>query len=802
MRTWLSLIGFKSAILALLSVSAQAQVPKQTGSRAIRTSRPRPVKPLPKASPEAAALAEVVANGVASKIEVSGNQRIEKDAILEKMSIKVGDNYDSAKIKKDILSIFSMGFFEDIVFEQEGSVLKVQLRERPVISKIEYHGSEEFEVKDLEEATGLKLFHVLNLAKLRAAQVAIAKKYEEKGYYLARSDYSLKPVVGRPSEVEVTFDIIQNTRVRVRKIFFLGNKTFSSPELKAAIATSEGHVFSWATSGGTYRESAFERDLSLLAFFYGNEGYIEAKFTKPRVTLSQDRRYIDIVIDVTEGKQFFLGNVNFTGDDLFSEDDLRKSFGMKEKDVFSTGRLQEEVLKLTDKYGDLGYAFANVVPRTQIRQGTNIVDLSFEIERGEKVYWGKVFVTGNTKTHDKVIRRELPFSEGELYNATKRKKGVERVKRLGFFGQDVSFLTSTPKGSTSIMDLEIRVTEKPTGSLNVSAGYGSGSGFQFGSQVSQQNLRGLGQQLSFSLNLNKTSKTFNFDFTDPKAFDTEWLMGLNLYLQESEIGSPLTYRQKLLGSNLRVGREISENWNLFEVYKLERSRLKDEVSPLIFTNPEKDRNSLISSLTTTIAYDTRNNRMDPTGGEYFSLSTEFAGLGGRTFQKYLVAARLYRKLVWKLIFRTNLEYGYLANDFNRDTVPDSERFVLGGIFSLRGYPGSSVGPDRIVTNIRDPGPQAPFPYVVGGTQKLVFNQELEVPLIPEADIRLAAFFDAGNSWDHFSRLSPVLLADYGWGIRWYSPLGPLRFEWGFPLTTTTSKKDRSSEFHFIIAPTF
>lgn len=750
-----------------------------------------------------------------SKIEISGNQRIEKDAVLEKMSLKVGAEVTPAKVRSDILSIFEMGFFEDISFDQEGSVLKVSLKERPVITKITYEGNEELETKDMDEATGLKPFNVLNPGKIKQAQAAIAKKYEEKGYYLARADYELKPVPGRKSEVELKFTVSENDKVRVRKIFFLGNEHFSAADLKQVISTSEGHAFSWMTSGGTYREGAFERDLAMLAYFYSNDGYIEAKFAKPRVTLSQDRRYIDIVIDVTEGKQFFLGNVSFSGDDLFSSEELRKGFEMAEKDVFSTGKLQEENVKLTDKYGDLGYAFANVIPRTSVRQGTNIVDLSFEIERGEKVYWGKITVSGNDKTHDKVIRRELPFNEGELYSSTKRKKGLERIRRLGYFGNEVAFLTSTPKGSTNTLDVEIRVTEKPTGSLNISAGYGSGSGFQFGGQVTQQNLFGLGQSLSFNVALNSISKTFNFEFIDPKVFDSNWLFGVNLYVQDATVGGvPKTYDQRLSGGSLRLGREIAENLALSGVYKLEHSRLTNPVNDALFTS-SADKESIISSIAGTLSYDSRNNRLDPSGGEYLSASGEFAGLGGRTFQKYLLTARMYRKLFWRFVYRSNIEYGYLVNTLSGEQVPDSERFILGGIFSLRGYAQSTVGPERTLVNTRDKKadgtlqyPDA-LPYVIGGTQKLVINQEVEFPLIPEADIRLALFFDVGNSWNSGSgRLKDVapggslLLADYGWGIRWYSPLGPLRFEWGYPLRTTSAKKDLGSEFHFIIAPTF
>ncbi len=746
-----------------------------------------------------------------TKIEILGNRRIEVDAILEKMKIKPGTVLSSEKVREDILSIFSLGFFENVSFEINDTSLQVKVVERPVITNILFEGSEEFEKKDLDELIGIKAFTVLNPGKIRSAQIAISKRYEEKGYYLARADYELKPVKDRQGEIELIFKIQENERVQVRRVHFLGNKHFTSGDLKQIMMTSESHAFSWATSGGTYRQEAFERDLAVLAFYYGNDGYIQAKFAKPRVTLSQDRRYVDILVDVDEGPQFFLGKISFKGDLLFSEEELRRSFEMKDADVFSTGKLQEEVLKLTDKYGDEGYAFANVIPHTQIREGSTIVDLDFDVEKGEKVYWGKISVTGNSKTHDKVVRRELPFFEGELYNATKRKKGMEKIRRLGFFGNDIAFLTTTPKGSSSVLDLEIRVSERPTGSLNVQAGYGTGSGFSTGAQISQNNLMGLGQQLSFNMNLSFATggtKTFNLQFTDPKAFDTEWLMGGDLYIQESTVGGLIkTFDQRISGAVFRVGREISESVSLLGSYKLEHSLIKNPITMNIFDPGEKLEN-YVSSVTGTLAYDTRNNRIDPTGGAYASASTEFAGLGGLVFQKYLFAGRLYRKLFWKFVYRANVEIGALTNSFTDSPVPTSERFVLGGVFSLRGYPGGEVGPGKRVIDERDLKPDgsplhpAPFDYVRGGKHKFVTNQEIEFPLIPEADIRAALFFDAGNSWDRLSDRSPAILSNYGFGFRWYTPLGPLRFEWGFPLSTLPSKGNRNSEFVFIIAPTF
>ena len=754
------------------------------------------------AGSSAAALAANVTD-----IKVTGNRRIEADAITEKMSLKKGNPITPEAVRDDIRAIFALGYFEDVRVAESNGTLTIEVRERPVITSIKYEGSSEFETKDLEEATALKPFNVVSLGKIRAAQQAIAKKYEEKGYYLARATTTLKPIPNRAGEVELVFDITENEKVRIRKIFFLGNKIFTTPELKRIMMTSEGHVFSWATSGGTYREGAFDRDLGALAFFYGNEGYIEAKFAKPRVTLSQDRRYIDIFIDVDEGKQYFLGDVQFRGDLLFTEDELREHFKMKKGDVFSTGVLQQEVLSLTDKYGDRGYAFANVIPKPQTHEGSQVVDLVFDVEKGEKVYWGKISVTGNAKTHDKVIRRQLPFAEGELYNATKRKKGLEKIKRLGFFGADVNFLTSTPAGHNDRMDLEIRVAEKPTGTLNVSAGFGNSSGYIIGASISQNNLFGLGQQLSFNMNLQKDStKQFSLTFADPNVFDSEWLAAIDLYRQENPVGGldiNRTFDQRLSGGSLRVGREIFENLSLYGTYKLEHSLLKNPINPAIFTDPTKDKESIISSVQATLAYDSRNNRLDPSGGEYLSTSGEFAGLGGRVFQKYSFESRLYRRLVWRFVYRGKIETSVLTNGLTDETVPDTERFRLGGVFSMRGYPGGSVGPDRELSNTRDKGaPPGVFKYVLGGTKKLFSSHEVEFPLIPEADIRAVFFFDVGNTWDTLKQASPALLANYGWGIRWYSPLGPLRFEWGYPFTPVPLNKDRGVQFNFIIAPTF
>lgn len=741
------------------------------------------------------------------EIEVRGNNRIERSAIIEKMKLRPGMKLDGEAVRTDIMSIFSLGYFRDVRMDLENNKLVVTVAERPYFTKIEYVGAAEFETKDLEDITKLKAYRVISYSEIQNGVKALQKKYEDKGYYLATVRYTVTPVNKDGSEVQLKFNVNENEQVRIRKIYFLGNEKISTGELKQSMMTAEGHLFSWATGSGTFRDDFFERDVNELAMYYGNEGYVEAKISKPRVTLSQDRRYVDAIVDVQEGEQFFLEGVEFKGDIIFPEAKLREALDMKEGDVFSTGKLQDGILAISDLYGDEGYAFANVIPRPDIKSKDRKVQLTLDIQKGEKIYWGEIKISGNTKTHDKVIRRELKFIEGELSNSTKRKKSLANLQRLGFFDDDIKFLTTTRKDQPNVMDLEIKVKEKATGTLNAQAGYGNDSGLMFVVGVTQNNLFGKGQDIGFQGSW-ATLRQLNLDlsFTDPKVFDSDWLFGTDIFWSRRPVG-PLnnqdyTYYQDQKGVSFRLGQEIADNWLLDGRYRFSTTLLTDPINPAIFTRPD-DTHTVVSALGADITYDSRNNRLDPSHGWLFEAGVEGAGLGGRVFQKFDSSIRFYHKLFWKLVYRTRLEGAYLTNFFDPGNVPDSELYIVGGVQSLRGYDGGSVGTTRFLAATRYGATPGTNNYVIGGTHKIVMNHELEFPLIPEANIRAVTFFDAGNAWTgDISKQSPAILSDYGWGVRWYSPMGPLRFEWGFPLTSTSFNGKGSSVFQFMIAPTF
>jgi len=759
------------------------------------------------------------------KIQVLGNNRIESESILEKMDLKVSSELNGAAVRKDILSIFEMGYFQDIRFSEDSGVLSVQVKERPVLVDISFEGNSVFSDEDLKEALALKAYKVLNVSELKEATQKIISKYAEKSYFLSFADYEIIPRAKKTNEVDVVFKIIENNKVKIRKIFFLGNKAFSSQQLKKFMLSKEGNALSFMSQSGTYRTEFFERDLAALNFFYANEGYVESKISKPRVTVSQDKRYIDIIVEVNEGRQFKLNSLTFSGDLDYSEEELKKEVELKAGAVFSTGKVQKSIQNLTNLYGDLGYAYVNVLPQPKINSEDQSVDLNFNFDRGQKVYWGDIRIVGNSKTHDKVIRRELLFSEGELYNSRKREKSFNRVRRLGFFSENTKFITKSPDGKKDRLDLEIRVEEKQTGTLNVSAGYQTGSQFVFTGGVSQNNLFGLGQKLALNANLStNNSSTFSLDFSDPKIFDTEWFGGIRLFRSVNKASSgqdvnnknnsTYAFSTESTGGKLSLGKDFYENWFLLGQYRFDYTERVDPISPVLYSNGNDDKYTVVSSLSTDLIYDTRNNRLDPSNGWYFSTGLEFAGLGGRAFQAANLSLRFYKTLFWKFVYRARLEGAIIENVFDSHNIPDSEKHLLGGVTSMRGYNPATVGPvikNVIPTRSDLLTPSTQYDVVIGGSRKLFMNHEVEFPLIPDANIRFAAFFDVGNAWGASNASNPSnqvngiddMLYNVGMGIRWYSPMGPLRFEWGIPLKDNLPfNKKGDTVFQFMIAPTF
>ncbi len=763
------------------------------------TSPSTPAKPAT-VSGVGAALVEGFAGKTVAALEIKGIKRIEKDAVLAKIVTKVGQPLTGEQVRADIQSLFNMGFFDDIeVLGEQADNGRVNViysvRERPVVSKIEFEGNERISTSDLKDVVKVKEYSILDINKVKEDVGLIQKHYEDKGFYLAKVNFEVKQV--KADEVELTYKISDYDKVEIKKITFLNNKHFSDEDLKSVFQeTREGGLLSFISSSGNFKESAFKQDLQRLTYWYLDHGYIKFRYENPVVTISDDKRYLYISIYVDEGETYNMGPVDFGGDLLFSKEELGNELSLKTGDTFSISKRNADIQRLTEKYQDLGYAFVNVIPKLAPHDDTRTVDVEYDFEKGNLVYFNEINILGNTKTYDKVIRRELKIHEGELYNGTRLRLSREAVERLGYFAPgEVIFNTVTPKGKNDIVNIEITVKERSTGTITLGAGYGSVQKFFFTGTISEINFMGKGQTISLAAQYaaQTESQSINLGFTDPYAFDTLWSAGGDIFRVVFPV--PNKYTTFKLGFDIRLGHPIYDYTYGYITYKNEGLQIENDVTG--FPQLGIDDTGVLSSVVWSVIRDKRNNRFETTGGNYQSISVETAGLGGdKDFLKVILNNRFYTKIVGDLVFRTEQEIGSMWKTSNRD-LPPSEKFYLGGPNNMKGYGLFLLGPQ--VSDPNNGGAQLPL----GGTVEAFSLFELEYPLIREAGLKWVLFFDAGKDMDPAipsDQDFPYIRTDAGFGIRWFSPIGPLRFEWGFPFARKAY--EQAVSFQFFIGPPF
>lgn len=782
----------------------EARTPAQNRARTNRRTR------TPRAAPVA-----VTRELRIRSTEVTGMKKLEKDAVVVRLVSKVGETYSDEKIREDVKALFKSGYFVDVEVDRQIAGNEVNLTykvtEKPSIVEIVYEGNEDVKTEDLAEASGIKNYEILNMAKLKEAGEKLQKLYEDKGYFLAKVDPVVQDVKADES-VKVTFKIIENDKVKVRKITILGAKHIPESTLKASLITKEGGFFSFMSGAGAYKQEAFDRDTVALRYVYYNQGYIQAKIDRPQVYVTPDKKSIYITMRVEEGEQYTVGEIDFGGDILFPKEELSQLVKLQTGKIFAYDVLYKDMSELTAKYGDLGYAFANVIPRTRINDKDLKVDLLFEFDKGNKVYFGAINVVGNNRTRDKVVRRELKVVEGELYNETRRRASLENIQRLGFF-EDVNFKTSTSPDKPDILNVDIVVKERNTGQIQLGAGYGTVSGFTLQGSVNQTNFLGKGQNLGASLNISDTGSYYNFTFTEPYFNDTLWSLGTEVY-QSKDTGR-LTYDEQRTGGSVSLGHPLDENVRGILRYKFDKTQLdpvRDSAGnittdPAVF--PLETANGYTSSLTATIQYDTRNDRFLPTKGILTSASYEYAGLGGDLkYQKATGIFRYFKNIFWDVVWRNSASYGNIQSSDPDRAPPFNQLYLLGGPYTLRGYRPYQVGKQvrsqvkkgQTNPSLPDAEREAQAQVYLGGQQQFLYQTELQFPLINEAKIMGVVFYDVGQAEDQFT--TNKFFADVGFGIRWFSPIGPLRFEWGFPLNRDPRYHADSMIFDFSIGTPF
>jgi outer membrane protein insertion porin family len=733
------------------------------------------------------------------EILIEGTKKVEAEAILDRISAKVGSVLDNYTLKQDIERIYALKFFETVEAYREerkgNDVLIFKVKEKPIVSSIILDGNSEIS-DDIQKQLKTKAFNILDINTVKTDVQALQKLYEEKGFYLATVTYEIKSV--SEESVDLVFKISEMDKVVVKKITFLGNRTLTDNELKSQMETREESLFSWLSGSGSFKEFNFQTDIERLKFYYKTQGFLQVFVDSPQVTVSEDRRWIFITVKINEGPKFDVNNIYFQGELLFSESELLEKMKLKSGDVYSELTLREDIQTLTELYQDEGYAFANVLRTLDIVPGENKVDITFSFEKGRIVHFGKITMKGNTKTRDKVIRRELRVTEGMRYSGSLMRQSRENVNRLGFFEpSSVVFNTVSPIGQDDILDLEIQVQERNTGQISLGAGYSTATKGFLQASISQNNFRGLGQILSFSLNLSSTTQNYQLSFTEPYLLDTKWTAGGDVYFTTDT--RSVSYDEKRRGFSTRVGHPIFDFTRLFLTYKFEDTELTNVRDTSVNANVE---NGMASGVEASLIHDKRNNIFEPSGGYYNSLSAEYVGLG---FDKKWVRAvtdnRYYKTIVGDLVLRSRL-YGARLFVVDGEPIPRSEKFFLGGPRNLRGFAYEDIGPKKDGTFIDENGNVIATRFNERGLFSLFSTIEFEHPLVREAGLKWVAFFDAGNIWDRYmgDNDSYSLRMNYGFGFRWFSPIGVLRFEFGYPLNKRAD--EASSQFHFDIGQLF
>ncbi|MBI5561051.1 MAG: outer membrane protein assembly factor BamA, partial [Deltaproteobacteria bacterium] len=705
------------------------------------------------------------------RITVEGMKRMDSEAVLKKIKSAVGHPYSADDVKDDIHVIFDMGYFDDIAADlsdsETGKELTFVVREKPFVKKITLDGNKKMKEEKIKEILTIKGNTVLNPLTIKADGERIKALYVQNGYYLAEvADEEIEDGV----DATVIFHIKEGEPVKVRRIKIIGNRAFSDKGIKGVMTTREAGMFSSITGSGSFNEDVFENDLALIMKNYYDHGYIKADILDYRVILSEDKRWFFITIAVTEGDQYRLGNIDITGDVVGEKKSLLKKLKLKTNEVFNRSKLAKGIDALTDVYGDSGFANAEFTPMTSVDGEKKTVDLTIKAEKNEPVYIDRIDITGNVRTKDKVIRRELEFGEGDLFSTSYLKKSRNNLKRLGYF-DDVN-ITKSEGGEPDRVKLDVDVKERPTGMVTFGVGYSTVDHIIATASVSQSNLMGTGLKLDLSATIGSKSSQYVFGFTEPWFFDKPLSAGFDLFDTSKDYSD---FSMKKRGFNLRAGFPISRKTRTTKVYTTYRHEDVNvtKVSPTA-SPPIKDQEgkSTVSSVTTLIKHDTRDDIFFPREGDVMTASVEVAGgaLGGTTnYVRYEGDAAKFFGLPWDTAFSIRGAAGRIQG-FGGKAVPLYERYFLGGINSIRGFQSRSLSPKDPVTG-----------ELIGGDTKLVITSEFIFPLFPKENLRGVLFFDAGNAYNGAVDLGN-LREGAGAGIRWFSPIGPLRIEWGYNLS--------------------
>ncbi|MFC1867866.1 outer membrane protein assembly factor BamA [Thermodesulfobacteriota bacterium] len=723
-------------------------------------------------------------------VRVYGNRRIEADAILAVIESRKGERLDQKKLDKDLRAIYKMGYFRDVSIETEdgpnGKIINFKVTEKPSIVAITFKGNKKIQDKKLSEELGIKIYSILDRNEVKQSVNRLMEHYRKEGYYNVEIKEQIKELPN--NAVSLNYVIDDGEKVYITKIEFVGNTIFDDGDLKDIMETSEKGFLSWITGSGLLDKKKLEFDIQKITAFYHNHGYVRAKAGEPKITYEEGKG-LTITIDVIEGHQYKVNAVRIEGDMIKSAKELLGNIKLKKGIPIKREIVHNDILTLKKIHADEGYAYSEIIPVTKQDDKDYLVDVTYNISKNKRVSFERINITGNTVTRDKVIRREIKVMEGSYYSGTDLRKSTRNLSRLGFF-EDVEF--KTKKGSRDdLMILDVGVKERPTGVFSIGMGYSSFDK-AFGTfNVAQNNLFGKGQKLNFNTILGSRTTQFNISFTEPWLLDKPISSTIDMYKWETEYD---VYVKDSLGGALGFGfpLNIDEYTRGSVRYEYDNADITDIDPSASLTIQDLAGKNIKSSVTLGVNRNSKDKPWNASEGSNNSLSMEYAGgiFGGDIyFTKYQARSAWYFPMMWQTVFLIQGRAGYVT-ERSGGKLPVYEKFTLGGINSVRGYEYGTISPIDPATGDE-----------IGGEKMWVYNIEYRFPLLKEQGVVGLVFFDAGNVFTKEEDFEFKAKRSYGAGVRWYSPIGPLRLEYGRKLDEVPGD-DSAGGYEFSVGGTF
>jgi outer membrane protein insertion porin family len=730
-------------------------------------------------------------------IRVEGVQRTEAGTVFSYLPVKVGDRMDDDKASAAIKALYATGFYNDVSLEVENEVLVVVVTERPAVAQIDINGSKEFTKENLKDGlkqAGISEAKIFDRSLLDRAEKEIKRQYTSRGFYSAKVNTTVTPL--ERNRVSLTFTIDEGDASKIIDINIIGANAFSESQLLKEFELSTGGWFSFFTKEDQYSKQKLSGDLEKLRSFYLNRGYLEFNIDSTQVSISPDKEKIYITLTITEGPVYKISDIKFSGDLKIPEEEMRSLLLFKPGETFSRLKIVDSVKRINDRLGNDGYSFANINPVPEPDREKRTATFTFFVDPGKRVYVRRINVQGNSRTRDEVVRREMRQMEAGWYSIDKINRSKERLERTGFF-EDINVETPAVPGTNDQVDLNVTVKERNTGSLQFGVGYSQVDKLTLSASVSQSNIFGSGNQLSFQVNNGTVSKVYQVSYLNPYWTVDGISRGFDVYYRTLDTASLVTgeYKSITTGGGVRFGVPVTEYDTINFGVGYEQTRLVlDSFSPQRYVEYANTFGSRSATVRGALGYsrDTRDSIYFPSRGSLIELGGE-GGLPGGDIKYYRINTRFqYLRPIWgPIVGSANFEFGF-ADGYGGKPLPFFKNFYAGGVDSVRGYQANSLGP-------RDANGD-----FLGGSKRLVGNLELLFPLPGvklDKSVRLSGFLDFGNVWGLGQKIQlSSVKGSYGLAVSWFSPVGPLKFSLAKPITNNPN--DKVERFQFLLGRAF